>query len=148
MPQGSDIVGLTRRNMLASGSATLVALGFPGHLLAEEISTEAAIAAFAKGAEISPGGVVLTMEAVAEDGFRVPIRVAAEGAEALLIVAPQNPVPPIALAEFGPQAVEPQLATRIRLARTQDVLALARMPDGTVRQVSQHVDVVVGGCGA
>lgn len=134
--------------MLVSGSATLLALGFPGHLWADDITAAQAIAAFANGAEITPGGVILTMEPVAEDGFRVPIRVAAEGAEALLIVAPENPVKPIALARFGPRAVEQQLATRIRLARTQEVLALARMPDGTVRQVAQAVDVVVGGCGA
>lgn len=142
------MVELTRRRMLVSGSATLLALGFPGHLAAEEITTEEAIAAFAKGAPISPGGVTLTLEAVAEDGFRVPVTVTAEGAAALMIVAPENPVPPIALARFGPMAVEQELATRIRLARTQEVMALARMADGTVRQVSRHVDVVVGGCGA
>lgn len=139
---------ITRRSMLVSGSATLLALGFPGGLRADEIATEQAIAAFAKGAQITPGGVTLEVEPVAEDGFRVPIRVEAEGAEALLIVAPENPVKPIALARFGPQAAEPQLATRIRLARTQEVLGLARMPDGTVRSASQLVDVVVGGCGA
>lgn len=55
---------------------------------------------------------------------------------------------------FGALSAEQQFATRIRLARTQEVTALARMQDGTVRQVSQHVDVdvdvvvVVGGCGA
>ncbi|WP_300057181.1 thiosulfate oxidation carrier protein SoxY [uncultured Roseobacter sp.] len=139
---------LTRRRLLASGSATLLALGFPGDLWADEVTAEQAIAAFAKGARVTPGGVILTVEVVAEDGFRVPIRVAAEGAEALMIVAPENPVPPIALARFGPQAAEQQLATRVRLARTQEVLALARMVDGSVRQVSQRVDVVVGGCGA
>lgn len=139
---------ITRRRMLVSGSATLLALGFPGHLVAEEITTEQAIAAFAKGAPITPGGVTLTLAAVAEDGFRVPVKVAAPGAVALMIVAPENPVPPIALAQFGPMAVEQELSTRMRLARTQKVMALARMADGTVRQARQPVDVVVGGCGA
>ncbi|GFE52291.1 thiosulfate oxidation carrier protein SoxY [Roseobacter cerasinus] len=141
-------MAVTRRDTLKSGSAALLALGFPSSLQAEEVTAEQAIAAFVKGGEILQGGITLDLEDTAEDGFRVPVSVTAEGAEAILIVAPANPVPPIALVAFGALAADQQLSTRMRLARTQQVLALARMPDGTVRQVSKHVDVVVGGCGA
>lgn len=139
---------VTRRETLVSGSAALLALGFPGDLVAQDITAEEAIAAFAQGAQITPGGVILTLDAVAEDGYKVPVEVAAEGARALMIIAPENPVPPVAMIRFGPMAVEQQFSTRIRLARTQEVMALARMPDGTVLSAAQFVDVVVGGCGA
>lgn len=139
---------VTRRETLVSGSTLLLALGFPGLLSAQDITVEEVISAFAKGAEPTPGGVTLTLEEVAEDGFKVPIEVAAEGAAALMIIAPENPVPPVALVEFGRMAAEHQFATRIRLARTQEVIALARMPDGSVHKAMQHVGVVVGGCGA
>ncbi|WP_299964106.1 thiosulfate oxidation carrier protein SoxY [uncultured Roseobacter sp.] len=139
---------VTRRGTLMSGASLLLALGLPGALRAQDVTAEQAVAAFAGGAPLVPGGVSLRLDPVAEDGFKVPVVVAAEGAEALMIVAPRNPVPVIALARFGPLAVAPMLSTRMRLARTQEVMALARMADGTVRQVAQRVEVIVGGCGA
>jgi sulfur-oxidizing protein SoxY len=38
-------------------------------------------------------------------------------------------------------------STRIRLAGEQDVIAIARMPDGTFKQARQNVRVTIGGCG-
>lgn len=104
--------------------------------------------AFAQGAEIEVGTVSLRIDDVAEDGFKVPVEVVAPGAAAVLIVAPENPVPTVAMVQFGALAAEHRFDTRIRLARTQEVVALARMPDGRVFRASKQVDVIVGGCGA
>ncbi|MEP3512772.1 MAG: thiosulfate oxidation carrier protein SoxY [Lentilitoribacter sp.] len=139
---------LTRRETLFSGSAMLMALGMPARASAQQITAEEVIEAFAGDRKILAGGMTLTLEAVAEDGFKVSIEVLAPGSVAILIIAPQNPVPPVALMKFGPLADRQRFATRIRLARTQEVMALAMMPDGQVRKVTQHVDVIVGGCGA
>lgn len=136
----------TRREALSFGSAALFMLGMPAS--AQTMTAQDAIAAFTKGADVLSGGVTLILDDVAEDGFKVPIEVAAKGAEAVLIVAPQNPVPPVAMMTFGPLAADPRFATRIRLARTQEVIALARMPDGRIHSASKTVEVVVGGCGA
>jgi sulfur-oxidizing protein SoxY len=38
-------------------------------------------------------------------------------------------------------------STRIRLAGEQDVIAIARMPDGSFKQARQNVRVTIGGCG-
>jgi sulfur-oxidizing protein SoxY len=38
-------------------------------------------------------------------------------------------------------------STRIRLAGEQEVVAIARMPDGTFKQARQNVRVTIGGCG-
>lgn len=141
-------MAMTRRDALVSGSATLLALGFPRHLRAADITADQAIAAFTKGADIQSGKITLTLEDVAEDGFKVPIEVTAPGAAALLIVAPQNPVPALMTAQFGAFSDEQRIATRIRLARSQEVLALAKMPDGQVFGATHPVAVVLGGCGA
>ena len=37
--------------------------------------------------------------------------------------------------------------TRMRLARTQNVIALARMADGSVYMDKKEVKVTIGGCG-
>lgn len=141
-------MAFTRRDTLAMGSAALVALGFPGGTHAQDMTAEQAMSAFADGARITEGGVQLSMADIAEDGYKVPVEVVADGAAAILIIAPANPVPPVALVTFGPQAADHRFATRIRLARTQEVIALARLTDGTVHRATQQVDVVVGGCGA
>jgi sulfur-oxidizing protein SoxY len=39
------------------------------------------------------------------------------------------------------------VATRIRLAKTQDVMVLAKMADGSIKQASATVKVTIGGCG-
>jgi len=36
----------------------------------------------------------------------------------------------------------------VRLARTQNVIAIAKLSDGSLHKVSNHVDVTVGGCGS
>lgn len=139
---------ITRRDTLCMGSAALLALGFPAYVRAQDITVERAISTFTQGDAIIDGGVQLNLADIAEDGYKVPVEVVVEGAMAVLIVAPANPVPPVAMVTFGPLAADHRFATRIRLARTQEVLAFARMTDGTVRRATQHVNVVVGGCGA
>ena len=133
--------------MLCSGAA-LLGLVLPVPVLAQDITAAQAIADFAKGVEPVAGDVTLILPEVAEDGFKVLVKMAAPGAEALLLVAPENPVPPIATVTFGPLAARQRFATRIRLARSQTVIALARMPGGAVYFTERPIAVVVGGCGA
>jgi len=53
----------------------------------------------------------------------------------------------VATFNFGPLAAAQSASTRIRLAGTQDVLAIARMADGSFRRASSTVKVTIGGCG-
>ena len=135
---------ITRRTALAMGGGALAAsaLGLPA--LA---ATDDAIAAFTGGAEVMEGGVELTAPEIAENGNTVPIEVSAPGAEAIMVLAAGNPNPDVATFSFGPLAAEQFASTRIRLAGTQDVIAIARMPDGTFHRASQEVKVTIGGCG-
>lgn len=135
---------LTRRNtlMLAMGSAAAALL--PMHGFA---ATEDAIAAFTGGANVGTSGITLIAPEIAENGNTVPIEVDAPGAEAIMVLAAGNPTPAVATFHFGPMAAAQHASTRVRLAGTQDVIAIARMPDGSFVQASQEVKVTIGGCG-
>lgn len=105
------------------------------------------IAEFTGGAEVTDGGVKLTAPEIAENGNTVPVSVAAEGASEVLMLAPGNPTAGVMIARFGPAAGKREIATRIRLATTQDVVAIARMEDGSFKRATANVKVTIGGCG-
>jgi sulfur-oxidizing protein SoxY len=137
---------LSRRDTLALGLGALGASIFlPKISLAA--TTEEAIAAFTGGADLGEGGLTLTAPEIAENGNTVPIEVNAPGAEAIMVLAAGNPNPDVATFNFGPLAGEQMAATRIRLAGTQDVVAIAKMSDGSFVKASQEVKVTIGGCG-
>lgn len=134
----------SRRETLALGlgAAVLTLMPFRANAAAED-----AIAAFTGGADIADGGVTLTAPEIAENGNTVPIEVSAPGAAAILIVAAGNPEPGVATFNFGPLAAAQAASTRIRLAGTQDVIAVAKMADGSFAKASATVKVTIGGCG-
>lgn len=135
---------LTRRDALAMGiGATAVAM-LPMRALA---AAEEAIAAFTGGAATGEGDITLDAPEIAENGNTVPVGVSAPGAEAILLLATGNPTPNAALFNFGPASGAQSASTRIRLAGTQDVVAIARMADGSFIQTGATVKVTIGGCG-
>jgi sulfur-oxidizing protein SoxY len=105
------------------------------------------IAEFTGGADVGTEGLTLTAPEIAENGNTVPISVSAPGAVAIMVLAPGNPTPPVATFNFGPLAGSQAASTRIRLAGTQDITAIAKMADGSFVQASQTVKVTIGGCG-
>ncbi len=137
---------LTRRDALALGLGAAAASFLPYKAMAMS-SVDEAIAAFTGGADMGTDGVSLTAPEIAENGNTVPVGVDAPGAVAITIIATGNPVPSVATFNFGPQAGAQSASTRIRLAGTQDVMAIAKMADGSFVQVSQNVKVTIGGCG-
>lgn len=102
---------------------------------------------FTGGAPIADGGVELTAPEIAENGNTVPLAVSAPGATQILLLAPENPFAGVMLARFGPAAGSRRLATRIRMAKTQELIALARLEDGSIHRATATVKVTVGGCG-
>lgn len=134
----------TRRDALALGlGATAVAM-LPMRALA---AADEAVAAFTDGAEAGEGGITLTAPEIAENGNTVPISVSAPGAVSIMVLAAGNPTPGVATFNFGAAAGAQSASTRIRLAGTQDVVAVAKMADGSFVQASSTVKVTIGGCG-
>lgn len=136
---------LTRRESLWIGLGGITAAVLP--MGATAATVEELTAAFTGGAIPGAGGITLIAPEIAENGNTVPVSVDAPGAVSIMLLALGNPEPAVATFTFGPAAGSQMAATRIRLAKTQDVLALAKMPDGSVVQAQTTVKVTIGGCG-
>jgi sulfur-oxidizing protein SoxY len=139
------MMNLSRREALWVGLGGLAAVATPGAVLAA--TTEELTNAFTGGAAPGTDGITLTAPEIAENGNTVPVSVSAPGAVAIMLLATGNPEPAVATFTFGPAAGSQMAATRIRLAKTQDVVALAKMADGSVKQAQATVKVTIGGCG-
>jgi len=136
---------LTRRDALTLAAAGLATSALPGAVWADAAAD--AIAEFTGGAAVGTGGLTLTAPEIAENGNTVPVSVDAPGATAIAVYATGNPTPAVAIFNFGPAAGSQMASTRIRLSKTQDVLAIAKMADGSFVQASSTVKVTIGGCG-
>ncbi len=140
---------LTRRDALVLGVAAAAAAVLPMPVLAAADTDEvkAAIAEFTGGATVKDGGVNIGAPEIAENGNTVPVEVEAAGASAILLLAAGNPSPGVATFHFGKLAPASAASTRIRLAKTQDLVAVTKMKDGSFAQARHTVKVTIGGCG-
>ena len=135
---------LTRRDALAMGIGATALAMLPMRAFA---AAEEQIAAFTGGAEMGSGDLTLAAPESAENGNTVPVGVSAPGAAAIMLLATGNPSPSVATFNFGPASGSASASTRSRLAGTQDVMAIARMADGSFIQTTATVKVTIGGCG-
>ncbi|MFD1696229.1 thiosulfate oxidation carrier protein SoxY [Roseibium aestuarii] len=146
---------ITRRQMLGATAGAAVTLAFlPRLALAAAQSTDEAIMAFTKGATPTEGTVSLDTPEIAENGNTVPVGVSVDSpmtadnyVESVLILADGNPNPAVATFHFTALSGVAEAKTRIRLAKTQNVIAVARMNDGSVFIDRKEVKVTIGGCG-
>ena len=136
---------LTRRGLIALGAGAAAIAMIPA--LPAHAAVEDAIRAFTGGAALGEGGITLTTPEIAENGSTVPVTVSAPGAVSITLLATANPNPGVGTFHFGPLAASQTATTRIRLAATQDVIAIAKMADGSFVQATKNVKVTIGGCG-
>ena len=136
----------TRRKLLALGSGT-IAFTSLASLPAFANLTDDAITALTGGADLGEGAISLTAPEIAENGNTVPIAFDAPGAAEVTLFADGNPVPNVATFKFGPLSASRSASTRIRLATTQNVVAIAKMEDGSFQIAKANVKVTIGGCG-
>ncbi len=132
----------------------LVAATIPARkAVAAPTDVAAMIAQLTGGKPIADGRVTLDLPAVAENGLSVPLTFAVDSpmsatdhVRAVHIFAEQNPLPHIASYRFSPLSPKAEVSIRIRLAKSQNVVALAEMADGAFYLVKREVSVTVGGC--
>jgi sulfur-oxidizing protein SoxY len=137
---------VNRRQFVGTGVTAAATLALLPQIAAAE-GVDAAIEAFTGGADAGADGITLIAPEIAENGNTVPIEVDAPGAEAIVVLAAGNPSPGVVTFTFGPASASQMAATRMRLAGEQDVIAIARMPDGTYLRAQREVKVTIGGCG-
>ncbi len=146
---------LTRRDTLALGTGVIAALILkPVRAFAEAKDAQAVIDKFAGGKAITEGKVTLSMPEIAENGNTVPLSIAVESpmtvkeyVKRIIIVSEGNPRPEVATFHFSPKSGVAEASTRMRLAKTQNVVAVAEMSNGSFHMTKRQVKVTIGGCG-
>ncbi|MEM9026783.1 MAG: thiosulfate oxidation carrier protein SoxY [Pseudomonadota bacterium] len=146
----------TRREALAVGIGAVAALTLAPVVpaLASANAVDDAIAKFAGGKKPTAGKVAVSAPEIAENGNTVPIAIEVESPMTeqdhvtdVLILADGNPNPDVATFHFTPMSGMAAASTRIRLAKTQNVIAVAKMSDGSVFMDKKTIKVTIGGCG-
>jgi sulfur-oxidizing protein SoxY len=147
-------IELTRRQAfaLAAGAAAAIG-GFQTPAFAANDSEEL-IKKFTGGKAPAAGKVKLDVPEIAENGNTVPMTVTVESpmtdeshVTSVLILADGNPRAGVATFHFTPAGGVCEANTRIRLASTQNVVAVAKMNDGSFFMEKKQVKVTIGGCG-
>jgi len=147
--------GRTRREALRSvaGAAALIGCGTASHAAWAEAAMAAAIALTGGRRPETSDRIRLTLPRAFERGDAVPLMVEVKTAmtdadyvKRLHLLAEANPLPEIASFHFTPRSGRGRVVTRIRLAKTQNVMAVAEMGDGAVLMAQAPVEVETGGC--
>lgn len=141
----------SRREVIAGMAAiTVLALARPAFA---RPSLEEAIRAFTSGATIQSGGIKLEIPPLVENGNAVGVTVTVDSAmtdadhvRRIALVNEKNPQADVAVFRLTPQMGQAKVATRIRLANSQIVVALAEMSDGSFRSAQADVYVALAAC--
>ncbi|MFK4708001.1 sulfur-oxidizing protein SoxY [Roseateles asaccharophilus] len=113
---------------------------------ASDDAMQAAIRAWA-GRDPAPGVLKIEIAELVENGNAVPVRVAAsEPVVGLALFTPQNPEPEVVHVAFGAAVARPEFSTRMRLARSQRIVAVAKAADGRCWQAGVEVVVTLAAC--
>jgi sulfur-oxidizing protein SoxY len=145
---------ISRRDALGLGAAALALMVVAPPTAIAKNDHEDLIKAFTGGKEPTKGKVKLDLPDIAENGNTVPLAFTVESpmtpesyVKDVLIVADGNPRGGIATFHFTPSSGVAEASTRIRLAETQNVIAIAKMNDGALFIDTKPVKVTIGGCG-
>ena len=137
------------------GGAALATMSLiPRQLLAQEKTLEEAIHELVGDASPSDGRITVDLPQIAENGNTVPLGISVESpmteadhVKSIHVFATGNPRPDVASFHFTPRCGEANCSTRMRLAKTQDVMAIAEMSNGELYLAKAEVKVTIGGCG-
>ena len=139
----------SRRNTAIALLAVVIAPA----LRAAEPTLAAAIQAWAGDATPREGRVMLQIAELVENGNAVPVTVrvdspmtAAQHVTEIALFNQRNPQREVARFHLGPHNGRAEVSTRIRLATSQRLVALARLSDGSVWQHQVDVLVTLAAC--
>jgi sulfur-oxidizing protein SoxY len=146
----------TRRDFLglAGGAA---ALGAVAGTLRPAEATPATMAAAIRNvvgeAAVRPGKVKLDVPPLVENGNTVPMTVSVaspmtpdDHVKSIHVFNEKNPQPNIGNFYLGPNCGRAQISTRIRLADSQKIVAIAKLSDGSFWSATADVVVTLAAC--
>lgn len=145
-------VSRNRRRLILGGAGLWMLAVRPASATPETMAD--AIRVVSGGRAVVEGGVTLELPRIADNGNVVPLTVKVASAQtpddhvrAIHIFSEQNPVPTVLQMFLGPHYPKAEVSTRIRLAKTQRVMAVAEMQDGSFRAGAVQVEVTISACG-
>ena len=152
--QSSQTTKLSRRMYLSAlgllGLSTWMA---PSLTMAKKPEAMEAIAKIAGSNTIRDGRVKLVIPPLVESGNLVVLKLSIESpmtandyVKAVHVIAEENPSPNIFTAYFTPRSGRAELTTRVRLADSQRVWAIAQMSDGSFWQGYADTLVTLSAC--
>jgi sulfur-oxidizing protein SoxY len=117
------------------------------------LSFEGMVQPLVKGAPLRAQDVRLHAPILAENGSLVPVQVqvnspmtAQEHVTHVHLLSQRNPVTQMAVFELGPWNGRAEISTRVRLAGTQELVALARLSNGEFRYARMEIIVTESAC--
>jgi sulfur-oxidizing protein SoxY len=147
-------LNISRRDVLIAGGLAAGAAALPAPAQANtQAQMEAAIRSVVGQAKINQGKVALDLPPLVENGNTVPMAVTvdspmtrADYVKAIHVFNEKNPQPNVLTVRLGPRAGKAHVSTRIRLADTQKVIAIAEMSDGTFWSDTAEIVVTLAAC--
>jgi sulfur-oxidizing protein SoxY len=148
----------TRRRFLglAGCTAAIGALPVAIHVSPAAATPEtmaSAIRTVVGGAVVRTGKVKLDIPPLVENGNSVPMTVsvaspmtATDYVKSIHVFNEKNPQPNLGNFYLGPRAGRAQVSTRVRLADSQKITAIARLSDGSFWSVTADVVVTLAAC--
>ena len=145
----------TRRDFIVT-TATVAATAAtaPSIALAKPDDVAAEIKKLYGDKPLAAGKIKLDLPTIAENGLVVPLNFEVESpmsdtdyVKAVHFFADGNPNPALANFYFTPLSPKAAAQIRIRLAQTQNIVAVAEMSDGKLYTAKKEVKVTIGGCG-
>jgi sulfur-oxidizing protein SoxY len=148
----------SRREFLRAAGGVAAGLGL-GAIIAVEparatpAEMQEAIRKVVGSARVNPGKVKLDLPPLIENGNAVPLVVTVESpmteaqhVKAVHVFTEKNPQPNVATFHLGPRAGRARVATRIRLADSQNVIAISELSDGSFWSDSAGIVVTLAAC--
>ena len=152
-----NIIHYHRRQWLKQAQGLgLLAFGFLANPLvafAKKADADEAIKKIAGGAAIREGKVTLTIPPLVENGNLVVLKVSVDSpmtandyVKTIHVIAEGNPLPNIFTVYLTPRSGTANITTRVRLADSQKVWAIAQMSNGSFWQGSAETLVTLSAC--
>lgn len=143
---------IARREFLAAGVSSVIVLTVPLRALARP-SLDEAVRTFTGGAEVHEGRVRLEVPPLVENGNAVGVTInvespmtATDNVRRIALFNEKNPQADIGVFHLSPRAGRARIATRIRLATSQTVVAIAELSDGSFWSSRANVVVTLAAC--
>ena len=148
----------SRREFLKTAGGVAAGLGLGSVVAVTPVRAtpaemQAAIRTVVGSARITPGKVKLDLPPLIENGNAVPLTVTvdspmteAQHVRAVHVFTEKNPQPNVASFRLGPRAGRAKVATRVRLADSQNVIAICELSDGTFWSDTASIVVTLAAC--